>query len=198
MRYSEYVEASARTAPDLGKGNNNLHAALGMISEVGELADAFKRELAYGKAVDPQNILEEAGDFLWYMALYLRTNEVAEASEPLFSVSDTEMDKVGKAVEGAGEGEDIPGLLPSAMISPLRNLLFVEETQTKVDSVAMLVMFVASLLRRYGYTLEQAMQANIDKLMVRYPEKFTQDNALTRNIEAEMQAMEKAIESRDD
>lgn len=63
MRYSEYVEASGRTAPDLGETGNKMHAALGMLSELGELADAFKRELAYGKAVDSQNVLEEVGDF---------------------------------------------------------------------------------------------------------------------------------------
>jgi len=48
-----------------------LHAVLGMASEVGEIADALKKHIIYGKALDEINILEEAGDESWYIALAL-------------------------------------------------------------------------------------------------------------------------------
>lgn len=46
-----------------------LHAVLGMASEVGEIADALKKHIIYGKAIDEINVLEESGDLHWYQAL---------------------------------------------------------------------------------------------------------------------------------
>lgn len=48
-----------------------IHAVLGLTSEVGELADALKKHLIYGKALDLVNVIEETGDVLWYEALAL-------------------------------------------------------------------------------------------------------------------------------
>lgn len=42
------------------------HAALGICGEAGELADAVKKHVAYGKALDTDNVLEESGDLLFY------------------------------------------------------------------------------------------------------------------------------------
>ena len=49
-----------------------LHAALGLQTEGGELADQVKKHLFYGRELDKVNIKEEAGDILWYMAVILR------------------------------------------------------------------------------------------------------------------------------
>lgn len=46
-----------------------IHAALGVTSEAGELADAVKKHLAYGRPLDATNVVEELGDLLWYVAL---------------------------------------------------------------------------------------------------------------------------------
>ncbi len=48
-----------------------LHAFLGLASETGELADALKKHIIYGKTLDEINLLEEAGDLEWYAALLL-------------------------------------------------------------------------------------------------------------------------------
>jgi NTP pyrophosphatase (non-canonical NTP hydrolase) len=48
-----------------------IHAFLGLASEVGEVADALKKHIIYGKALDEVNILEEGGDLEWYVALML-------------------------------------------------------------------------------------------------------------------------------
>lgn len=45
-----------------------LHALMGLTSEVGELADPIKKAMMYGKPLDVENIKEEAGDLLWYIA----------------------------------------------------------------------------------------------------------------------------------
>lgn len=45
-----------------------LHYALGLGSETGELQDALKKLVAYGKPLDLVNVKEEIGDLLWYMS----------------------------------------------------------------------------------------------------------------------------------
>ena len=46
-----------------------IHSVLGLASEVGELADALKKHIIYGKALDLVNVIEENGDLLWYESL---------------------------------------------------------------------------------------------------------------------------------
>lgn len=48
-----------------------LHASFGISSESGEIADAVKRYIFYGKPVDRVNLIEEAGDVLWYLNVLL-------------------------------------------------------------------------------------------------------------------------------
>lgn len=93
-----------------------IHYELGICSESGELQNALKRWVAYGKPVDAVNIKEELGDVLWYMA---------------------------------------------------------------------------RICDLFGWTLEEVMQTNINKLEVRFPEKFTEEAALNRNLEKERETLEK-------
>jgi len=46
-----------------------LHAALGLASEAGELADQIKGHVFYGKKLDGVNVEEEIGDLFWYLAV---------------------------------------------------------------------------------------------------------------------------------
>jgi NTP pyrophosphatase (non-canonical NTP hydrolase) len=49
-----------------------LHGTMGVCTESGELMDAVKRFLIYGKPTDVTNIMEEVGDMFWYLALIAR------------------------------------------------------------------------------------------------------------------------------
>jgi len=92
-----------------------LHAVMGMVTEAGELMDAIKRHVVYGKPIDLVNLSEECGDSFWYQALLARTA---------------------------------------------------------------------------GFTFAEAKSLNIAKLATRYPEKFTEDAALNRDLEKERRVLE--------
>lgn len=47
---------------------DDLHMVLGMQTEVAEIADAYKKHMAYGKKLDLVNVKEEVGDAMWYIA----------------------------------------------------------------------------------------------------------------------------------
>lgn len=46
---------------------------LGITSEAGEIADCLKKTLVFGKDLDIDNLKEECGDILWYIAVLLKT-----------------------------------------------------------------------------------------------------------------------------
>jgi NTP pyrophosphatase (non-canonical NTP hydrolase) len=124
MNSAEYVAKSARTdLDDYGKMAERcqdettlkiIHAVMGMVTEAGELMDAVKRHLIYGKSLDFVNLMEENGDSFWYQAL---------------------------------------------------------------------------LARASGFTFDQSMDRNIAKLLKRFPEKFNEERALNRDLDAEREAL---------
>lgn len=121
MKTQDYTLASGRTfayrqQPLSENTTDALHCVIGMVTESGELADAFKKHIYYGKELDIINVAEEIGDTLWY---------------------------------------------------------------------------IHNLCRLMDLDIEKIMQNNIDKLMKRFPEKFTTDNAINRDLDAERKELEK-------
>ena len=75
MKLKKYVKWTGKTCAETNNPqNDNLHMILGMLTEVGELADVFKKELAYGKEPDWVNVSEEIGDVMFYIASFCRMN----------------------------------------------------------------------------------------------------------------------------
>lgn len=116
MTTEEYQIKTARTLAQLNsRFENEMHMALGLVTEAGEFADVYKKALAYNKEIDYVNLKEEIGDILWY-------------------------------------------------ISNFCNML--------------------------GWSLSDVMDLNIKKLETRYPEKFTDDLAINRDLDAERDILE--------
>lgn len=61
------------------------HMAIGVCTEAGELLDAVKKHLCYGKELDRTNMIEELGDLEFYMealrqAIRVSRDEVLQAN----------------------------------------------------------------------------------------------------------------------
>ena len=69
MEFLEYQINARRTAKDECKVEKLSHFLEGLASEIGEIADAIKRYKRYGQALDADNIREEIGDTLYYLAM---------------------------------------------------------------------------------------------------------------------------------
>lgn len=68
------------------KGNLRLvHGVMGIGGESGELIDVIKKTIMYNKELDVQNIKEECGDLLWYMALIL--DEIGSSFEEVMKMN---------------------------------------------------------------------------------------------------------------
>ncbi len=87
MNSKKYLEESAKTVNDGFFVNDIftqriLHAVMGLSGESGELLDSLKKTIFYGKELDLENIEEELGDILFYIAILLR--ELNLSFEELF------------------------------------------------------------------------------------------------------------------
>lgn len=94
---------------------DDLHMILGIQTESAEIADVYKKNIAYGKDLDLVNVKEEIGDLMWY---------------------------------------------------------------------------IVNLCTLKGWDLEDIMHTNINKLKARFPEKFTNENALNRDLDLERAILE--------
>ena len=117
MKLQEYQTEIKRTCPHLESDfGDQLHMAIGISTESGELLDAYKKKYAYSKELDVVNIAEEIGDIFWYAI----------------------------------------NLCTMLELNP-----------------------------------EDVFSKNVEKLRVRYPEKFTETNAINRDLEKERKILEK-------
>ena len=108
MNLNEYVEQSARTESSAfhpSVSPSTLHGAIGLSGEAGEILDCLKKTMFYGRQLDIENLREEIGDTMWY---------------------------------------------------------------------------IACICRSESFDLEEILQENIDKLKLRYPEKFTTEHSIKR------------------
>lgn len=55
-----------------------LHAALGVCGEAGELADVVKKEVIYGKEHNREHLVEELGDLRFYIQAVMNLNGITE------------------------------------------------------------------------------------------------------------------------
>ncbi|SRR6056300_595694 len=79
MNSKEYINNATRTESTDFKAMDKrleddglkrlLHAGIGISTEAGELLDALKKHIFYGKELDRVNMAEEVGDLFWYIAI---------------------------------------------------------------------------------------------------------------------------------
>lgn len=72
MKHKELVKALTKPGADIlasltPEKVNILHMAVGVSGETGELLDAIKKHVVYGKTLDYENIVEELGDIEFYL-----------------------------------------------------------------------------------------------------------------------------------
>lgn len=174
--YTAFVLSLAKKLPTM---NDNMdHAILGMVTEMGELADAWKKRAIYEKPLDWTNIREECGDFMWYYAL---------------------------AVFAAGTSLDsIFGVASIGLVSPLERCDFnmtsirvmlngvqavdyacqddgITSGETIRRLVTLLEDFAHNVIAATGTNFADILQSNKTKLERRYPQgAFSTADALAR------------------
>lgn len=189
MDMNTYIEKSSRTAaPNYPIGRelfpNNLDVMIQLMDVVvtGHQADSSKRSLFY------KTPNEKLSDRLREASKKLSEAMVKLESMPeSIQLSNEEFDFIHGAFGIASEvGEMVEEfLLSKAEGRPMNTTNIKEE-------VGDVMWYLAMWMRYFGLTFEDCADSNIAKLTVRFPEKFTEDNAHNRNIDEEMKAIEES------
>jgi len=175
MKLEEYIAKAIRTesslmpltdeVAELGLTSRSFHAMLGLVGEVNELKNSR----------DTVNTIEELGDILWYIAIFLDDNPTL-LRDGLDKNSDsiTDIDNLEDRVI------DILDQYKKTMYyGKVLNVKKVYELFTE------LVYQVNGIISNYEFSISDIMELNINKLMVRYPNKFNLNDAEVRNLDDE-------------
>lgn len=178
----QYKSYAFRTCPDLGDKEKNLnHMIIGILTEIGELSDAYKKEFAYNKKLDLVNVSEEWADQMWYC--------ITASNFKDFNLSiDNELQNFFLRTQF----NTIPTLLVS-----------IESTKYFISSLSnsrylnLYLNWLWYLAERLNIDKFESLTKNILKLVERYGEKFSDIKAINRNLDKEREILEKNIEIKD-
>lgn len=172
MNLVEYKEQCKRTLPILGEKMDLCHMMLGIGSEYNELQDAIYTD-------NIVNIGEELTDMIWYISNYcnLRGWNV----ESIWAIQDKEDLKTLPYTISVLQDRVKKYVAYNKYINPLE----------EVKILGQLCSIIENYFKFYNLDLERCLQNNIDKLRVRYPEKFTEHAAINRDIDSEIKELSK-------
>jgi len=163
-----------RTCPDLGEKLNLSHMTLGMFSEFYELNIGFE-ELNY------VNISEEIADMFWYLSNYCNFRDIQLTNDfkvvdfsdmALLTYLSTLQDYVKKYIT-----YDKP-------INREKELMAINYIKNSLYTLAL----------ELGTDIPTALENNINKLLIRFPNGFNNNDAVNRNLEKEFETLKNNID----
>lgn len=192
MNLEKYVDGARRTesskAPlhqsviDLGLTNRMLHGIVGISTEMGEVSEAYERT-----NIDYVNVAEELGDAFWYTAVLL--DELNIERVHLTEGLSIEMRSIPKSL--ISQAAD--------MLDKTKKTMFYGKEYDKAVLADQVTRFYASLCYaveglkgELDVTKEKVWTINLNKLKIRYPEKFNLNDAEVRDLATERIELEKA------
>ena len=184
MDINEYVRQSSRTEKDIselvifGHRNALLKKLLEKVATDSGAVDELKKNIIYGKVLDDDEFCKKYHINEHSLGLKKQITLDSETARMLHGI-------VGIAGE-AGE-------LAEHLIDNLYQGAKYDRTKV-AEELGDLMWYVALVLRVLNVDAEQLLQANIDKLKARYPEKYTAENALHRDTNVEQIAVKSALD----
>jgi len=188
MQFNEYRQLTTRTLPDLSSALispliNSIHMVLGMGSEIEELYEAIDNE-------DFTNVGEEISDMLWYAANYCNIHKIdpdgvpftphdqpLEINIPKLKVAVTDLVKIVSKLQD----------LDKKLLAYNRPVM--HETRKEYIEYYFAILHAAYIYA--GVDAEKSMEKNINKLIKRFPDKFSTYLANNRDLAAERIELER-------
>lgn len=172
MNFDKYQQLAFRTCKDMGSKEMNLiHMVLGIHSEYYELFEAIQKN-------DKVNVGEEIGDHFFYIAGFCTFKG--------WSLFGMMSDEIGHTLTLAQATSILQDLIKKEVVygktidqKDLYEILF---------KIADCLVVIA---HDWYISVEAVLDTNIAKLKVRYPDKYTDDKAINRDLLSERKELEK-------
>lgn len=182
MTLSEYQIAAFRTCPDLGEPyypflSGQLGASLSQKLNLSHMVEGMNSELSeLDDAHDFVNEQEELADIMWYTGGYCTWRNIDLERISLLSTTTTR--------SLAWYIQELTDLVKkfTAYNKPI-------DTVKESEYLSSIVCWIKQRLGEQSFNV--AIKNNIDKLRVRYPEKFSDEAAQNRDLDAERRELEK-------
>lgn len=166
MNTEQYMIDSARTVSGAFHSDRvnplTLWRTINDAVKAAELVDQAKKALFYGKPTRTLRHMDALGVEVEY--------------------SDAETDLLHAALGIITEAAEIGDVVKESLVTAVP---IIQDRAKLIDETGDLLWYVALLLRKLGVSFEDVMAANIAKLQVRFPEKFTEERAVNRDDAAE-------------
>lgn len=204
---NEYRELAKRTCVDLGTIEKNMfHMNTGVITEIGEAIDPIKKHIAYNKPLDLVNIGEEIGDCAWYIAnrsnFLIYDDFTKNLMEEVWS--ERNFKEITDDWNKTFDLEDCKAAPLEERLMNVANLLYSisgdmpdldERMHPSYTGITMMALLdrACDLL---GLNFMEILNTNIEKLKKRYPEKFTEEDAINRDLDSERATLEEGIKTK--
>ena len=185
MNLNDYIKLAINTESIIEevKVNPRLnHGIMGIVTEVGELLEPFMDE-ENSPWVHIVNIKEEIGDILWYLAIIMDEMSLnyddIEIVESEDSFCNTYVCNL--VIEASRLQDDLK-----------KHIYYGNDLDYNLleSRIAIIVLNLRSIAKELDFTLEEVAETNINKLKARYPNKFTSEDALSRDLDAEYKILE--------
>lgn len=180
MTLKEYQVQAQRTCPSLENHKLDLcHMVLGIMSEEEELIQAIVNN-------DIVGVGEEIIDAIWYLANYCTFRD--------YSLQELYNDRSNHELEYWENSADINTVHLSKLQDYVKKFIAYNKpinNDKEKNSIKVILWSIDELLNMHEIDLETALQNNIDKLRVRFPDKFSETNALNRDLESERRELSK-------
>lgn len=177
MTYTDFVRSVESTSWHQ-PNERLLHAAMGLCTETGELYEVES----------DQHEIEEVGDICWYLALAFDSLGASFEEAPILSE-----EAFVKQVRGE-EGVESLTIYATELLDLVKKQVFYGRQIDRNTAIDLLVMMKNIIhfgleLGDSDLTLQAVLDANVRKLKTRYPEKFSEEAAVNRNVDAEYRNM---------
>ena len=164
---------------DVGIKLNLAHMALGVAGELGEIVQCVGTELKV--KVDLPNLKEELGDVYWYLTNYCNIRGIT----PPLNIKGNDLPEVECFELLITSSSDLVDIVK-------RNLAYNKEIDKVAELEVIYNLYYALDMFEKIYSLDgdEIRDKNIEKLLKRYPEKFSDHLAINRNLEEERKTLE--------
>lgn len=182
MNWKEYLELSEKTLStqfncEDEKEQKILHAVIGILTEVEELLDNH-----IGDTQDFTNMLEEAGDITWYLAILGREYQLDYPQITIKTKNDNPMKLVLKIIKNTCK-----------LLDMMKKKIYYNKPidENNFKTLTTLIMLdLSDYMNTYDIDIEKSFDINIEKLKARYGDKFSSERAINRDLETERNILE--------
>lgn len=181
MDVQAYQIAARRTAKKMHVDDAFKHAALGLGSDMGEVASLLKAKLVYNDPIERPKLVKELGDVTWFTSYACDIFGVGMEEIVFLQITDhrymTSRNPLATSVYWAMMGLKVAGDFNDLVAGGCDQVV---HKSIGLLMLAKLYVCITQIASRHDIEIEEVFVENIAKLLRRFPLGYSDQDAITR------------------